>query len=66
MECTNITIKSYVDYGYQIEYTLLQINGKTNFTFASEWFKEKEMHLTNEKLNEIIGHILLDLKDLMG
>ena len=51
----NLPIKSFVDYGCQLEYTLLQIKGNTIYTFALEWFGEKELQLPNDSLIEISG-----------
>jgi hypothetical protein len=61
-----IPIKSFVDFGCQIEYTLLQIKGKTIYTYALEWFGEKELHLPPELLSETLSHAHLDFGDSMG
>jgi len=61
-----LPIKSFIDFGCQIEYTLLQINGKTIYTFALEWFGEKELQLPNELPTEILNHTQLNSEDSMG
>jgi hypothetical protein len=61
-----LPIDSFVDYGCQIEYTLLQINGKSNYSFALEWFGEIEMKLPKQLIPEILGSAQLNLDDSMG
>lgn len=61
-----LPIKSFVDYGCQIEYTQLKMNSKTVYTFALECFGEKEMKLPEELIQEILSNTQLDLKDSMG
>ncbi|MBP6237491.1 MAG: hypothetical protein KA536_15185 [Saprospiraceae bacterium] len=61
-----LPIKSFVDFGCQIEYTQLQINGKTSYTFAFEWFGEKELKLPDYLLAEILSHSQLKIEDSMG
>lgn len=61
-----LPIKSFVDFGCQIEYTLLQINEKTIYTFALEWFGEKEIQLPHELLGEILNNTQLNIGDSMG
>jgi hypothetical protein len=60
-----IPIKSFVDFRCQIEYALLQIKGKTIYTFGLEWFWEKELHLLHELLSETLSHAHLDIGDSM-
>lgn len=61
-----LPIKSFVDYGCQIEYTLLQINGKTIYTFALEWFGDEEQQLPKELIQVILGPTNLGFEDSMG
>lgn len=50
-----LPIKSFVDFVCQIEYTLLQINSNTIYTFALEWFGDKEVQLPKQLIPEILG-----------
>lgn len=61
-----VPIKSFIDFGCQIEYTLLQIKGKTIYTFALEWFGEKELQLPGELQTEILNHTHLNYGNSMG
>lgn len=61
-----IPIKSFVDFRCQLEYALLQIKGKTIYTFGLEWFWEKELHLPHELISETLSHAHLDIGDSMG
>ena len=61
-----LPIKSFVDYGCQIEYTLLQIKEKSFYTFALEWFGEKDLHLPEELMQEILSPTQLNFEDSMG
>lgn len=61
-----LPIKSFIDFGCQIEYTMLQINGKTIYTFALEWFGEKEVQLSNDLLTEILSKTQLKIENSMG
>lgn len=61
-----LPIKTFIDFGSQIEYTLLKINEKTSYTFALEWFGEKEFQIPEELIQEILGPTQLNLKDSKG
>lgn len=61
-----LPIKTFVDFGCQIEYTLLQIKSKTIYTFALEWFGEKELQLPEELMQNILSHTKLNFEDSMG
>lgn len=61
-----LPIKSFVDFGCQIEYTLLQIKSQTIYTFALEWFGEKELQFPKELIKEILSHTTLNVEDSMG
>lgn len=59
-------IKSDIDFGCQIEYTQLQITGKTYFTFALEWFGQKEINIPKDFILNILGNSSLKLEESMG
>lgn len=61
-----LPIKSFVENGCQIEYTLLQIGGKQVYTFALEWFGVPELALSSELINDIVGSVSLNAEDSMG
>ena len=61
-----LPIKSFVDYGCQIEYTLLQIKEKSFYTFALEWFGEKDLHLPKKLVQEILSPTQLNFEDSKG
>jgi len=61
-----VPVKKQADYGCQVEYTLLQIGGKTAYTFALEWFGDSELQLPDKLINEILGSTLLHAEYSMG
>ena len=61
-----LPIKTFVDFGCQVEYTLLKIDGKAVYTFALEWFGEMEVQMPNELRTEILGPTPLNVEDSMG
>jgi hypothetical protein len=61
-----LPIKSIIEFGCQIEYTMVEIYGKTSFTFALEWFGEKEFHLPEDLIKEILGAAQFTVEDSMG
>jgi len=61
-----VPIKAFVEFGCQIEYTMLMLSGKTIYTFGLEWFGEKEIQLPEKFMQEILNHTQLNLQDSMG
>ncbi len=61
-----VPIKTFVDFGCQIEYTLLKIQDKTVYTFALEWFGEKDLLLPEELTKEILDNSQFSVEDSMG
>ncbi len=61
-----LPIKTFVDSGCQIEYTHVIASGKTYYTFALEWFGEKDMEIGEALLAEILGDVILNREDSMG
>lgn len=61
-----VPIEQRVEYGCQIEYTLLKVWGGIFYTFALEWFGNKEFKLPEELIKEILGTARLRLEDSMG
>ena len=61
-----VPIKTFVDFGCQIEYTLLKIQGKTVYTFALEWFGDKALLLPKELTKEILYTTQFSMEDSMG
>ncbi|PVD52361.1 hypothetical protein DC498_09595 [Terrimonas sp.] len=61
-----VSIKDHIPFGCQIEYTHLVIGSKTYYTFALEWFGEKELQLPSELSTEILEHSRFDTTDSMG
>lgn len=61
-----LPIKTFVDYGCQIEYTLLEISTKNSFTSALEWFGENELPLSNVLLTKILNHKQLNFENSIG
>ena len=61
-----LPIKSFVNSGCQIEYTLLQMQEKTFYTFAFEWFGEEVQQIPPKLLGEILSNTVLNLEDSMG
>lgn len=61
-----LPLKSFVNFGFQVEYTLMEINGKTSYTFALEWFGEKDLQLPEKLLTEILNLTQLNIDDSMG
>jgi hypothetical protein len=59
-------IKAFIDNGCQIEYTLLEMHGKTFFSFALEWFGNQELTLPQNFINEILGSTQFIIEDSMG
>ena len=61
-----VSIKDYVDFGCQIEYTSLELKAKTIYTFSLEWFGDKEPELPPSLIQEIIGSATMKIQDSMG
>lgn len=61
-----VPIRTFVDYGCQIEYTLLKIEDKTFYTFALEWFGDKNLHLPEDLTKEILDKTRFNIEDSMG
>ncbi len=59
-------IKAFIDNGCQIEYTLLEMHGKTFYSFALEWFGNQELSLPQNFINEILGSTQFTIEDSMG
>ncbi|MEH0154049.1 hypothetical protein V6R21_07855 [Limibacter armeniacum] len=56
-----VNANCWVDYGCQIEYTRLKINGKQWFTFAFDWFGNQQIKLEVDFINEILEDDFLKL-----
>lgn len=61
-----VDITEQVPYGCQLEYTRVQVLGKTWYSFGLEWFGEKFIKVNPDLISEILGNHKLLLKDSMG
>lgn len=61
-----LPIKAFVNFGCQVEFTNLIIDGKIYNTFALEWFGKETLELGQEFMNEILGPTKLLKLDSMG
>lgn len=61
-----VSIDEFIPYGCQVEYTRIEINKKIWYSFAIEWFGEKELKVAPELIEEILGGTSFDTKSSMG
>ena len=61
-----LPIKTFVDFGCQAEYTQLKIMDRSFYTFALEWFGNRELPIPSSLLNDILGSAQFNIEDSMG
>src|SRR5688572_15453386 len=61
-----LPIKTIVDWGCQVEYTYLIIDGKAYYTFALEWFGDKQLELDSKLPYDILDATRFDISASMG
>lgn len=61
-----VPIKKRVFLGCQIEYTKVEVNGKIWYSFAVEWFGDKQIPLDDKYLDSILDVTELNVGDSMG
>lgn len=61
-----ISISEQIPFGCQLEYTKIQLMGKTWFSFGLEWFGERLIDVNPLLISDILGESKLHLKDSMG
>lgn len=61
-----VNMETYLDYGCQLEYTRISLQGNTCYSFALEWFGEKEIPIPDKFWRDILGSEKLKKKNSMG
>ncbi len=61
-----VDMETYLEYGCQLEYTRISIQRNTWYSFALEWFGEKEIIVLPEFWKEILGNEKLKKENSMG
>ena len=65
-EIIRIKLDEFPDFGCQIEYTRIKVQDDIAYTFALEWFGDKELKIDLALIKEIIGESRLQASDSMG
>ena len=65
-EIRRVRMDEYPEFGCQLEYSRLNIKDRIWFTFALEWFGEKEIQFDLSLLNKILGDHNLSASESMG
>ena len=65
-ELKRVKLEDFPDFGCQIEYTRIKIKDDIAYTFALEWFGDKELKIDLSIIKEIIGENRLRSIDSMG
>lgn len=61
-----VKIEDQIPFGCQIEYTRINLNNSTWYTFGLEWFGEKELEVDPELIKEILGNSHFETGESMG
>lgn len=59
-------LKTIVDFGCQVEYTEVKLKDKQVYTFAFEWFGDREIDIPHELTGEMPGTVLFKVSESMG
>lgn len=65
-EIKRIKIDEFPDFGCQVEYTRIKVKDDIYYTFALEWFGDKELNIDLSILKDIIGENRLKASNSMG
>ncbi|SDS30478.1 hypothetical protein [Christiangramia echinicola] len=65
-EIKRIKIDEFPDFGCQVEYTRIKVKDDIYYTFALEWFGDKELNIDLSIIKDIIGENRLKASNSMG